>query len=532
VLLNNDTLITQANWLHLLQETAYTSTSVGVVGCRLVGGGDMTGKLLHAGSYIYPETHMGQQIGGLQLDVHQYTSVRDVQGVVFACTYLKRTVLNQLGMLDTRYFAYFDDTDYCLQALTAGYRVVYDGRVEITHFHNTSTKENRTDFWSIYMPSRQYFQDKWDPYLRSRYEARINWTSTVNLPIHGYTDTSRNIMISLDDAQVFVKYRYAYGPGTPIPLTESTTGPDDRIDVFRQRTYATDSPEVVYGQGDVFYKNTGSYKIGFTMLEVDGLPKEWVHQCNQMDEVWVPSRFNLETFRNSGVHVPMHIIPLGIDPNYFHPGIRGARFSKKFTFLSVFEWGERKNPARLIETFCRAFAPTEDVVLVCKIINNDPSVDVPAEIRKLHLGHHPQLVILHNEHLPAYLMGSLYASADCFVLPTSGEGWGMPILEAMACGLPVIATDWSAQQEFLSPEISYPIQVKRLIPAEARCVYYQGFQWAEPDLEHTAALMRHVYEHQAEAEERGLQAAREIQSNWTWSHTVGKIKARLHHGQR
>ncbi len=50
------------------------------------------------------------------------------------------------------------------------------------------------------------------------------------------------------------------------------------------------------------------------MLEVNGLPQEWVRQANLMDEVWVPSRFNKETFQLSGVRVPIHVIPLGVDP--------------------------------------------------------------------------------------------------------------------------------------------------------------------------------------------------------------------------
>lgn len=47
-----------------------------------------------------------------------------------------------------------------------------------------------------------------------------------------------------------------------------------------------------------------------------------------------------------------------------------------------------------------------------------------------------------QEHLHALQMPSLYKSADCFVLPTHGEGWGLPTMEAMAMGLPTITTNW------------------------------------------------------------------------------------------
>ena len=76
---------------------------------------------------------------------------------------------------------------------------------------------------------------------------------------------------------------------------------------------------MVYGQGDIFYRNFGGYKVGFTMLETDGIPAEWVRQANLMDEVWCPSHFNVKTFRNSGVTRPIHAIPLGNRSGVFQP---------------------------------------------------------------------------------------------------------------------------------------------------------------------------------------------------------------------
>lgn len=525
VLLNNDILTDPLDWLVRLQETALSSPDIGIVGSRLRG---PEGQLHHAGTYILHDNLMGQQIGGMEHDVRQYTAVRDVQGIVFACAYIKRELINRIGLLDEDYFSYFEDTDYCLKAISAGYRIVCDGRVTLTHFHNTSTRVNGVDFWEIYNKSKEVFRDKWQAALEGTYQRGVTWHSVVNLPFFGYTESSKNMMIALDDQHVKVKYRYVYGIGTPVPLDEPKKNSDMRINLFRERPEMPDAVQIVYGQGDVFHRNDGRFKIGYTMLEVDGLPADWVNQSNGMNEIWVPSAFNLGTFTNSGVQVPIRIMPLGVDTNYYHPGIRGRRFSEKFTFLSVFEWGERKAPEMLLQTFAKVFHRRKDAVLVCKIINNDSTIDVPTEIRKLELGAAASnMIILHNDKIPSSWMSSLYRSADCFVLPTRGEGWGMPIIEAMACGLPVIATNWSAQTEFINEGNSYPLRVKKLVPAQARCHYYNGFRWAEPDTAHLAHLMRHVVDNQSEAAAKGAQAARDVASRFTWGHAAQRIKSRL-----
>lgn len=523
VLLNNDIVIDQFNWLELLQETAYLESNVGVVGCRLRG---EDGKLQHAGTYIFPETCWGQQIGGEELDINQYGRVRDVQGVVFACAYLKRSMLQIIGNLDQAYFAYFEDTDYCLRALANGYRVVCDGRVTLTHSQNTSTKVNNVDFSQLFEIARTTFRAKWETYLNNQYHQSLNWHSIANVS-SGYANSSRNLMIALEEQRVKIHYRYVYGPGTPQALMEPASTNDYRINMFNARREVHGAPEVVYGQGDVFFKNKGRYKIGYTMLEVNGLPRDWVEQCNRMNEVWVPSTFNANTFRESGVHVPIHVIPLGVDPNYFNPDITATRFSDKFTFLTVFEWGERKAPLELIQTFVEQFR-YDDVLLVCKVTNTDPSVNIHKELRKLNIEHaRCRIELLYNQHLSDYIVGSLYRAVDCFVLPTRGEGWGMPILEAMACGLPTIATNWSAQTDFLNEYTGYPIRVRGLIPAVAKCPYYNGFQWAEPDYDHMATLMRYVYENREAAKERSMKTAEQIIDTWSWRNSASKIVNRM-----
>jgi GT2 family glycosyltransferase len=524
ILLNNDTEIEQADWIEQLQASAYRAPQVGLVGCRLRR---PDGMLQHAGTYM-PPTYRGQQLGAGERDINQYSRERAVEGVVFACVYIKREVLDDVGLLDESYFSYYEDSDYCLKVARRGYSVVCCGAVTLVHHENVSTSVNQVKHEQLFLPSQQIFRARWEPWLEARrYHSRIGWHSLLNFP-SGYAISSRQLVLELERQGFEMRYRYAYGPGTIIPRPEPEPADHYLIELVRRRPIEPSDVQVVYAQGDVFAANDGAYKIGFTMLETDRLPAEWVRQANQMDELFVPTAFNQATFQASGVTRPISIMPLGVDPDYFNPQITGYPLEGVYTFLAIFEWGPRKAPALLLKAFNDEFRTGEEVVLLCKVLNTDPRVEVAREVAALGLRRAGGRVLFSlNEITPTHQLGALYRSADCFVLPTRGEGWGMPILEAMACGLPVIATDWGGQRDFMSIHNAYPLQVERLVAADPLNPYYRGAQWAEPSYEHLRLLLRYVYEHREEARARGLRASQEVLSTWSWERSARRLGARL-----
>lgn len=525
VLLNNDVEFPQRDWLGRLRAAAYAADDVGIVGCRLVL---PNGRLLHAGTYVLPDTLWGQQIGGLEQDFGQYARVRDVQGIVFAVAYLRRDLVSLIGGLCLDFQSYFEDTDYCLRAAGAGFRTVLCGDVTLVHDqHGSSGSEAAT--LGLFRRSQATFRKKWEKRLRDAEGPELLWQSVMTLP-GGYAESSKALVHGLVRCGARPLYRYAYGVGTPFPFAEPPSTGDYLLEVVRQRSVpARPDVAVVYAQGDVFGRNPGRVQVGYTMLEVDGFPADWVRQANEMDEVWAPTEFNREGLLASGVTRPIHVMPLGVDPDHFHPGIRGIPSPHgELVFLASFEWGERKAPELLLRAFNETFSAREPVRLVAKIQNKDPGVRVKEAIRALGLrSAGGRISYLLNQALPYHQLGALYRSADCFVSASRGEGWGMPALEAMACGLPVIATDWGGHTAFVHEGVAYPLRIRGTTPARAKCPYYRGFRWADPDPEHLRHLLRHVYENREEARARGLAAAREVHARWTWDLAAARIVERV-----
>ncbi len=261
--------------------------------------------------------------------------------------------------------------------------------------------------------------------------------------------------------------------------------------------------------------------VGRTMFETDRIPDGWVEKCNKLDEIWVPSSFNVETFIRAGVKEHKLLrMQEGEDTNLFHPDNPPFRIpgSRNFNFLSVFQWTQRKGPDILLKAFIREFKEDEDVALILRCYGRTgPDSDLLPDLlhyieRELHvpLEKTPPILLIPGQ-IPNQELPRLYTSADCFVLPSRGEGWGRPYVEALCSEMPVIATRWSGQLDFLNDANSYLIDCKLgPTPCDTDTEIFAGHQWAEPDVNHLCSLMRHVYTHHAEAKEKARIGRKEM----------------------
>jgi len=110
--------------------------------------------------------------------------------------------------------------------------------------------------------------------------------------------------------------------------------------------------------------------------------------------------------------------------------------------------------------------------------------------------------------LPQTHLPRLYKSVNAMVIPSRGEGWGRPHAEAMAMGLPVLATNWSGNTEFMNEFNSYLIEVEELITIQNGP--FKGHKWAQPSVNHLRKLMRLVFSNPEEAKRKGDIARRDM----------------------
>lgn len=348
----------------------------------------------------------------------------------------------------------------------------------------------------------------------------------------GYADDTRGIVLGLAQSGI---------PTQVEPIQYATNihnivADEERKELERLIRERVDLPKSVLFQNfpanDFDLSMWGKRRVGRTMYETDSLPDRWAEYCEQMDEVWVASQFNCETFAAGGVSPQkLRALPEGVHTKLFRPGHEPFRIpqARGFNFLSVFEWIHRKGPDVLLRAYLSEFKADEDVALILKTYGRpDETVEMLPRVAHfveremgMRIEDAPPIVLFAPDFLEIQEMPRLYASADAFVLPTRGEGWGRPFMEALACECPVIATRWSGHMDFLHEGNSYLLDYKLApVPWNTDVEMSAGHHCAEPSVEHLRELMRRVYSQRAEAKQKAIRGRQEMAEKWDWDAVV------------
>jgi glycosyltransferase involved in cell wall biosynthesis len=246
------------------------------------------------------------------------------------------------------------------------------------------------------------------------------------------------------------------------------------------------------------------FNVGVTAgVETDKCNPEWIAACNRMSMIIVPSEHTKRNLTNTGeVKVPILVIPESYSPaidKAVKTSIDEMTFSTPFNFLVFGQLtgnnpeNDRKNLFYTIKWFCEVFKDDPDVGLVIKTnAGRNTKLDrrvvkqmlqqLLSEVRK---DGSPKVHLLHGD-MSDEEVASLYRHPQikAMISLTRGEGYGLPILEAAASGLPIIATAWSGHMDFMKHgkfiEVAY--RLDKIHPSRVdNKIFMQDSRWAHPN---------------------------------------------------
>jgi glycosyltransferase involved in cell wall biosynthesis len=227
--------------------------------------------------------------------------------------------------------------------------------------------------------------------------------------------------------------------------------------------------------------------------EESRLPQQMADDFNAyLNGAGVMSRFVRDVLRDSGVDVPIRVVGIGVPPHDPKASVTAPEVEslRKMRFLHISSAFPRKGVDILLDAYFSAFDGSDDVSLVLKTFPN-PHNEVREILAKMRASHpNPPDVRWIDRDLDEHEIMGLYNLADCYVHPARGEGFGLPVAEAMVAGVPVISLAYSGLADFVSEKTATTIPFT-IEPARTH-FNVPDSNWAEPDREALASAMLRV----------------------------------------
>jgi len=279
----------------------------------------------------------------------------------------------------------------------------------------------------------------------------------------------------------------------------------------------------------------GSKWILMQPWEFTSIRKDFVETFNNVDEIWTPSNYCRKAFINSGIDPnKIQVIPNGINPEVFSPigKIKKINTDKKLKFLFVGGTIPRKGIDILLSAYLTTFSTKDDVCLIIKDLGSDSFYKGQTAENLIQLSRenpNSAEIIYIDDKLSEEEMASLYRSCDVFVSPYRGEGFSLPTLEAMACGLPVIVTKGGATDDYVDEEIGWQIPSEEITIGNIIDSYelVKDSMMLEPNEEALKNVMFDIYKNPQNLKPLGITASNRARKSWTWQKSTLKILSRL-----
>ena len=297
---------------------------------------------------------------------------------------------------------------------------------------------------------------------------------------------------------------------------------------LQNRGSIKDAPSVkIWHQNDVHAHVGKGLHIGFPIFELTEFNPEEIRSLHHCDKIFVCSEWAKQVvvdqtkFSDNDVHVA----PLGVDMEVFRPSTLKPR--DKTVFFNCGKWEKRKGHDVLLKCFNDAFTESDDVELW--MMCNNPFIGQSNEswgslYKSSPLGHKIRLIPRQNTHKDVY---NIMSQSDCGIFPARAEGWNLELLEMMACGKPVITTNYSAHTEFCNTDNSYLVDVENLETAYDG-VFFSGShgQWAELLDNQEEQLVMHMRAIHTAKQQGGLplnNAGIDTASHFSWHNSAKEV---------
>jgi glycosyltransferase involved in cell wall biosynthesis len=256
----------------------------------------------------------------------------------------------------------------------------------------------------------------------------------------------------------------------------------------------------------------GHHVVGLWWWEVGTFPAAWTRGFDGVDEVWAGSRFVADAIAAVSP-VPVVRVPTPVAAPVVAPVGREELGLPPTGWLAglAYDYGSvavRKNPLGAIAAFTRAFAPGDGAALVLKTLRSE--LDPAAHRAVLEAAApHPHVHVIDRD-LPAAEKNALIGLLDCLLSVHRSEGFGLALAEAALLGVPVLATDYGGSRDFLTPFNAWLVDHRPVRIGPGNEPYPADGEWAEPDLDHAAALLRAVRGAPDEAARRAARAREDV----------------------
>lgn len=278
---------------------------------------------------------------------------------------------------------------------------------------------------------------------------------------------------------------------------------------------------------------TSKVKMALFDYESSIMPRRWVNFYNEVDFILPGSKYVADMVKRNGCPEEKIVtVPHGVDLSSFNAEVvpMTIQTDKKYKFLCVAEPHYRKQLEELLEVYCENFTNADDCILILKtkIFSDGDKVKayevdirhVLARLKKTYGDKIPAIKVISKRYDD---IAPLYTACDAFVLMTASEGFGIPYLEALACGLTVIAPRHGGQLDFLNDSNSLLCDTGTRY-AKAQEQYWGmtiGATVGDPNRKHFGQLMRKAFE--SNVREALLPAMKSTAEQFSWKKIADKV---------